>query len=1736
VAVQFINSPEKNFASGIDARSAENQIPESFVKDLLNSDVVEKRVRKRRGYQSYAGNVPVRITRLDYDGATNEVCFTLDSTVALDTAVSLDQVRSSPIIVHGRSSDQATGPFNTSGDSSRYYPAFTVPTRKSFIAPSGTLQIDSTEHGLGTTNLFCSVVESTSLTNRSYTKVLTDSISIDDTSFDIGIGYTTYIDRDVFVYFSDKDPVGGSSYVATLNHTGSGLETFSIPTSTHNLTNYNIITQVQQDTGPTTIQVIPEQFLLANNGDVTISLDSVSAATYKVILSAAPVTNTASGVVNATSSGTVTISSPDKPWLFFGIYLEQTPGGTKELVYPDTIDYDSVTNQFTLSFTNDAAVARNFIVLYEYGDVRSNRLCVTDSLATVTGTDLAPQLTMWGLSHDEIYAEKVSREGWVNHIDSYRRSGEQRLICGLGGNLFSAQQYQEAASTYLYPTLYPKLFARSNSNLVLGPLFYDTSDTPGRSRGYITSDSSGTHWGKATSVQYDSGNGWTKYTLSLPNKLILDSTGTPTTLSSVISTTANLEDWLTVQDMSYSRHNGTFRIRQIVDGTDLIEVWVENPNNSSDYDDLYTGGEAGVFTDQITWIANGPFIPGDSLISSALGDTFLATVVSGSGTVTVIQQLGDLVEIPGGLLINVERSNSVIPLRESQPSNASSTTNLVRGDVLFYSGPDELNNTPTTQRLLRVKFINPDQDRTCDISGDGTTATLTMTSGDTSFLTSGQKILLLNAGKYTGTQTIESVDSSTQLSFLSSETVSVSGSTLAGETAEIDEDLTWSDTPGDANYFQVSRRWIPIEAPTDNFDLTPSTNIRYFDTTTYTDQDFIRSTMVQDNLYLTNNSDSVYKFDGSSNYRAGLPAWQPGLFATVDTAATAKIVTGLRSFSYSAITAVEGKLTITSTAVNSIPEGNTVRLTGSNQTYTLRRYTNDGTNYYAMVDRALDTSVSASGTVAEIGTYKYYFRLNAVDANDNIVASAITSSQDFAVELNSDAAINLKLIGLPVFGNYDYDRLEVQIYRTALNVLGEETTAPVYYLITTIPIDFDNTQGYISYTDSFSDSDINQTSNLDAVATNNTGSELGTNWSDPLRAKYITSIGNRLVLANFKDYPELSLQITGDANLSNSSFAGDTLLFLRDSQDTSTLTNMVNRVKMQWVNGFTGTASGFTIGTDDFSFTTSVATGAVAGDWIYLTYATTATTGRDLNYSGWWQIADVVGTTVTVNLVGAAASGTYPNRYVIATDPTDVPVLLGPDGNLGQVNGDSFDLFDSMRRMSLSINAVMRNVDISIPGMEGFTPWLQARGGNDLTTAGQLLVRCPTAEDTIPAIKPTFSGYTLFINSLRTTSGTVTAAAVRSFPSRLIVSYENYPELFDSPTEVLDGFSDSAIDVNPADGQEITGVIPFFGESAFTFSQQAQVLVVFKTNSVYLVDVNQKRTRRNPNASGNVVQRIETEGLGCTAPYSIAVTKNGVMFANESGIYCLRRNQAIQYIGKFMERNWTEKVDPNALQLAQGHHYGIGRTYKLSVATRDTEATTGYIQNSEVYVYNHTQEDEGQLGAWGRYDNHPATGWANLGSEAFFGSAGGVVYQLRNTGLRTDFRDSDEPILFRLDTRPMDFGNSGIRKILSSVTVAYRAGTNVNTENSLKYSVDLEQEYTETTPFNINQPTRTTGLSDLVGRDVVTIRHDTGRRRGLYFSIRIENSGMDENMEVAGIDCEVGGLSNKGILQAAQTK
>lgn len=305
--ISFNNIREDLFSRGIDSHSAENQIPEGFVRDSQNANIVQKYISKRPGLAGFAGNLPVRVESVEYDDANSQICFTLNA------HTDLLSIRSTPIIVSGRLSNNigTSGPFTTT-DSSKYYPGFTQNTRQEFAVGTGSIAVPGTSHGLGTSNMFVEVSESLSATSLSNKLVDYTDLSIDTTNNDISIDYTnsTPAPIPVFTYYLSRDPEVGTVYVGagaspTFTHDGTPTaQSFTINTTQHQLSNYQIVARCYQVSGSDRVLVTPESLTIDTaTGLVTVEItnDTGTPQQYYCILTAAPGTQFKQGLITGST-------------------------------------------------------------------------------------------------------------------------------------------------------------------------------------------------------------------------------------------------------------------------------------------------------------------------------------------------------------------------------------------------------------------------------------------------------------------------------------------------------------------------------------------------------------------------------------------------------------------------------------------------------------------------------------------------------------------------------------------------------------------------------------------------------------------------------------------------------------------------------------------------------------------------------------------------------------------------------------------------------------------------------------------------------------------------------------------------------------------------------------------------------------------------------------------------------------------------------------------------------------------------------------------------------------------------------------------------------------------------------------------------------------------------------------------------------------------------------------------
>lgn len=1766
MAIKFENISVRDLARGLDQNSAPSNVDDGYAEDLVNVDTnAQGHLSKRVGYQGYDGVLPIRVKSAAQSGTT-KISLTLPD--GIDTS----DMAGLPVVIYGHLSSQPTNASDWSTtDSAHYYTTTTTELPVVATAPSGTVTIASAQSGAASSNLFVTALQSTSTVDTSSSLFFPDQVAVENASdWDVSLDYTIAANTNLYIAVTDKSTVAGQSYVATDTVTAASTEVLSIPTATHALDSFSILAQCwYHDVAASEwVYFIPDRVAYnATTGDVSVDVTN-SAATnldVKVVLASAPVANSNSATIAGGATGTIVCTATDIEYYHMTAY--QFTGTDWEMVIPDSVVFDAVAETITVTITNSSAASATYQVHWEETTITSNVLNVIDTGAgTPTWSDATPQLTIWGLPHAGSYTGGDT-PGHVTHLDTYRRESEERVVAGLGGIMHSARTRAEAGTDYLMPSSAVTLQGRLSSTQVLGPAFIATGGSTDRTRGTIAADDVVANKALVTGVTVSS-SGVAVYQLSLTNKVgslatALDSAGTDA-------------DWLTVTGMANSVNNGTFLITAVDNTANTITV-ANALATISEFTETGARGRAAVYTDKLTTDTS-DFIPSDTL----LADGVSLTVLRAGSTTVVVSNATANVTLPIGLVLYGRRTSYVVPV--------ASTANYVVGDMTTIA---DLN------REIRVLGVYPRADVTISsVTGTGTTATATTAAAHN--LLTGQKVLLYKqaaeGNPYIGVQTVTDTPTATTFTFASTATTTLtSGMAIKGYTVELDESVTYADDASDPDELTVTGRWIPFEAPTSDDSLPATTHYRYLDVADYDSQPTVRSTMVTDSLFLTNASDEVYKIDGSHNYQAGLPRWQPQLFVTVDTA-TGSIPVRTTSATTAGAWWTQNKFIIGRGQAVGFSVGQLVSNPEDSAIYTITAKGDDGTNDFLYVDRNI-TGTQSVETLTEVSRYAYYFRLNAIDANQNVIASAATGAQDFLVDLPSTGQIHLRLVGLPAFGNYDYDSLEVQVYRTKASAGG---SGP-FYLIRTVDMAFNDGDGYIDIFDGTPDSDLT-TVLFDEVNSALLGPELGTGWAPPPRASHITSVDNRLLLANTRDYPELDITVRKKANsvsVSGSDLSGKLWLFRKAHTDTSTTTNMVDRARYEFrtsgavtiaptadpatsdittsfvfvdadvsvvdnqiteadhnmatgdritlsttgvlPGGLSAATSYYVIRVSSSVFklatTAALATagtaiditsaagggnhtvtmydrfriaetahGLVSGNWIYLFHAAAGTNNR-LRYAGWWQVDVAATNSFSVRYAGdgTATSANDVDRYVAASAGVDIPIWIGTDGNRAQVGANDISERTAMLRLAEGINASMRQAVVT----SGFAPWLVAAAGSEIGL-GRMLVRQESVFDTTMemVVPAAITSADVYVQGIARTAADQVSASTRLFPSRLVVSYPNYPEIFDNPAGTADN-SDSVIDINTADGQEITGIIPFFGESVFGTGAAESVVVAFKTNSIYLVDINSKR-----------INKLNTRGLGCTAPHSIAATKDGIMFANESGIYRLNRDQSISYVGEMLERLWEDSVNKDSLAVAVGHHYGVGRKYKLSVPVGDDQET-----NNHVYVYDHQREGKDQeFGAWTRYTNHAATGWCNLAANAYFSTTDGQVFKIRNAGDSTDYRDDAAAVAtMEITLKAMDFGAAGIRKIISHVTSHFHMRRSDMDGTALSIAPDLTGAFVSAGAFTV---TRNANLK------VINATSSVPNRKLEFIQLKYTNSTKDEDVILTGVDFRVAGLDRHGIPQS----
>jgi hypothetical protein len=1360
------------------------------------------------------------------------------------------------------------------------------------------------------------------------------------------------------------------------------------------------------------------------------------------------------------------------------------------------------------------------------------------------GTVLTSEFTgaVYGLP-PEIYRDADGLEpGRTDSLDFYTAQAETRLTASKDGNLLKYISVPEFNSYRTNPSgglpLEPWRFNLNVKGLlpvaedvVLGPAFTGATITSQRTRGYIQYTGGEDGWAVGTSIAWQSAN-LVQFIINTPNKTIV---GTP--LSAAVGTA----DWLSVRSAPWTQLIGEWRITSfdLAHSPTAVAITVEIPGVSDNrYDTTEAAAEVGVFTESPlldisysrTEDSKGVPIVGDILQSSLPEDNNAHQVLSTAAGISPFTLRATLSRFQEEIAYDLTKLFYISRNRVIHTSINS---------YIFLGAPYEV---LTQEGTSAVRFT------ACAMTPAGTTSGQTPLTGTMTtaldgtveftleasvkpaikFLSPGQRIMITGeAAHFGGAYDILAINADAPELVITSATgpnkeMTAQPATIVPyvlDTCNDDFNINSYNVPTLQMTLADNGAFVPATIPSSTaaaaLDFTPQLE----QAPRVLREPYSRSVSLSESEYLSNGQETPLKFDGINVMTSGVPNWMPQAFFSVINSGTGNIGSGNPVATVASL--VGAKFTLAPGEAGFFAAGQSIT-TSTGQVLTITSI--NASNDEVFVDAVI---VGVPTTITPTLIYRYYFRIEYIDENGVVASGATFGDRDSVLQFAQASNVQIKLTSLPLFGFRDWNSYQISIFRT---LAGQ---AAPFYRVVTLPLSFVNQDGYILFTDTRADNEFSDT-DRDSFVEGRTGAELAPAWTGPLPAKEMTQIGSKLVLGNFesKSSQNLVLQPSGSNPVTAANLNSAVIAFKRDITSTVASSDNINYQAFEFRTQNEITVNSITVGAGTFTVTSAVAHGLAANSWVYLFHSAVAP-NNNLQFAGWWLVATApTPTTFTVNWpsVPASVTGTVVNRMsVAAVNTRNVPVWAGIDGNFATVSGQalSTDVRNiAVYRLALAINAHQRLYPTFTP-VNPFTlgPWLSAQAGGYQSTA-QIIIERPEWANTTPAVflANVTNGRWFSFGAIAPVSTDIPFQTL-AYGSRILASYANTPEVFDAPFVEIDSLSQSAIDVAPGDGQTITGMIPFFGESAFTASARAAALLVLKQQSAYLVDLNEKAAGRN------AVQRLETQGRGCQAPHTVVSTKNGTTFCDASGVYQINQDMQFRNVGQRLGRFWDE-LDTSRIAEFTAHNALRSSQYQLSAYKKDGTRVQ--------LTYNYAREylDANGIGSWAIFTGVDFGMAVNqAGTKSVYSLPNGDVVQFRNANTSFDYQGPRGEAFERAVTfRIMDFGAPGIRKLLSSLSLRFRVPTTNILGLTVQTANDNTRQWVDTDKAEIRTPQNNqSGLGDKNNVVLDTVRFTVRNRKATAFQVRLFDARVREDLQLSAVTYQVVALTAKGVKQAAQT-
>jgi len=1540
-------------------------------------------------------------------------------------------------------------------------------------------------------------------------------------------------------------------------------QTFTIPAATHNLNNFQIGVRVFDELTGNVVEVVPESLTITLAGEVEFTV--VAPIDGFAILTTVPLGNTYSQSA-VTGLNTIGIAGPPSPYCFYYIYAYTA--GIFTAVTPQRIYYVAASDTTYIEYLL-AGTSETVEVYYEEATTVSNILALTDTgSATLDFTN--PSLSVWGIGHENIYKTGTPRGGWVTELDNYKSSLTETLVAGVGGAFYAGTANADAAAAFLLPAQYANLRARTDAQYIIGPLF-STAYTA-RTRGSVYDASIVDGYALVTSVTYVS-TGVVDIGITFTNKTGTIGTDIGTNDTIVITGTGDPRNTGTFTILSVE-----------LEDTTMATIRISNSSAvDTTINELAIQARGGIFTDVIGFNANVQFIAGDTITYTGASDTWemvaledassilvntttLTTFSSGllvygtrtsrimqirdNGATTTVENFvcGDSlanpfvlnkpliknINVADNTNVSISVSNGVATVTFPAPHSFN-----VDGYILIYG---DLTNTLSGEYLI-LTSPDPQQLTFATSAADGTysaTALGRCLELDESFewWDSGSASSVYVDGRWLPIEApsrgLSSRIVDTAYQYFDYNTYSsqpVVASTVMADTMFFtngDDDIVKYD--GTNNYDAGLRRNIPavfMNLDTSVASIQPGFAVAYTNTSTTGKYFQIASDAfdVGDRIYDSTHTLQVFTVVDKQLVPDTTDKWNIIVGGDTSSLANTGTLIKVKRFRYyvrfNMIDANDN--VIASAAANSSDMYFDV-YTAGRVMIKASDYPIVGFSDYARIE--MEFYKTKSDTSAPF----YLTKRIALDMTSTSPIVPIIYDDlddDFLTQLDP---VNTALLGTEIGTGWQppYKAGFVTSADNSLiigNLKGwprwDITMKPTSSSVTTAAMagfkylfrkdsdevattsDFENVQSYEYVTSG-------------TVTLPFTGTFTFTDADVTIGTGIITKAAHGLLTG-------AAIRLTGASLPVATSGGGLTAATTYYAIYVSASTFKLARTRADAVAGTAITYSNAGAGTNTLTSSGwqssdlfySPAHGLVTGNWIYLFYAALGD-NQPNSYCGWFQIssADVD----TFQLTGrgfstAPAFGTVsPNRYVAATVKTDIPVWLGTDGNYGQVDGNSSASAEliAARRLADAINFTMvfskYNTKSTYPS---FRPWLTAYAGADYGI-GQVVIENQVTQSGFSEIVlgtlPT--GLGVFVNGLARASAEVVSSQTFLYPSRAAISFKNYPEIFDN-LDADPTMSRSVVDINPADGQELTAAIPFFGTSTFGAANLNQVVVFFKANSMYVC-----------NTATRQYQKIDSRGVGCTAPKTITPTKDGIMFVNKGGIYKLTKDMQVVFVGRYMRGKWDSLVDNTSLDIAAASHWGDRRQYSVYLPPTANPGT-GDTYPTQSFIYQYDNEEVGMPGSWTRFTNVAAILGCNKDDNNFFAGVEGSVYQYRNYGSSLDFRDGTSAIPASITFRAEDFGVPGDRKSV------LRCAVQIDADETALTSVNIYTATNLSTSFVLNSRISMTTVD---GSQLIQCSPDD--KKGTYFQMKLTHEQLSQQLVIVGQSYVVNLLNFNAVRQA----